>query len=335
VQRQTIIGLFAIAAVAAVLLIAHLHTAEKPFVLPDHLSDAYLKEVGPVQFQDNLLELANKGELKQSGHELLHEVGEYLFEYYGPAGVASCKPYFDHGCYNGFILHQPIDTLGPSLLECQKAGDDALLGCIHAAGHVALASTHYDIPPALTICSTLAATYATSTLRTCVFGVFMETAFPHLRPQRDGNTSWESSKEDLSFPCDSKQIRPQYRPGCWRMQGTLIGNMAGVKQTVKICDALSDSAQRIACFDGFSDYYFYTTDINTQKIFDACNYTGSLASKNICLIAFVKRSIYYGQLDPMPGEICARIDPSAKAQCEQTRTDLNAPFDVKSSSDAL
>ncbi len=258
------------------------------------------------------------------------------------------RGYADHGCYNGYMLEMTsLETIEAALSACGELTEDALGGCIHGAGHEALALlTNFNVPKALDVCDTFAQTYASSTYRNmlaaCSFGVFMENAEPGMMegmadtPLAGGmdmsgmtnmqmastsaynsqHLEWAPKKNDPSFPCDDSRLESQYVPGCWRMQGVVLANILPASKAVDVCNGLKDLYQKKYCFMGFVDgYTIGPAAVDVKNVLSVCNNADTEQWRDNCMVDFAQRDYYGGYGDTIPNQICAQIDQAGKANC--------------------
>ncbi|MDE2213225.1 MAG: hypothetical protein KGJ34_01695 [Patescibacteria group bacterium] len=340
--------LILIASIAAIGLIAtYVPIYISPTTPTFSTSIDYLKAVGPVQAEDTVWQASQSDHPLVDGHMYMHEVGAYIFDTYGPTGVGYCRTYFDHGCYNGFMLQaHSLNLVNAALDACNKLDLYALGGCIHGAGHQALVLNNYDVPKALDMCSMFAHAYAAGTstegiITACSFGVFMENAEPGMMesmaqdalmgnmsmsgmnmgsstPVPIAHQAWALKVGDMSFPCDSDLVASQYRAGCWRMQTVVLASTMSSAKIVGLCNALTDQLQKSSCFVGFADGSVSGPQMNVKNIFSACGSADSAYWKNTCLIDFVQRARLNGYDNTVPDEICPQVDAADRAACEST-----------------
>ena len=321
-----------------------------PYVLPNPPfsdSEQYLEVVGPLKAQDTALQLVQKGKFSD-GHMYLHQVGQYALATYGLEGVAYCRPYFDHGCYNGFMMTMTsLNTIDAALHVCAQFGQYALGGCIHGAGHAALKLNEYDIPKALAQCGAWAQELGAKTdiLTGCSFGVFMENdeagvmeaAMDMDETATSSSTNvpqaaWAMRTSDPSFPCDSRLVGQVYRSGCWRMQMVMESNLLPITQSVALCDSLTDESQKAFCFQGVADGYGAYPDISIDTVFAGCSAADTGTWRDTCLLDFVQRA-YFNDFGPhLPQQLCPEVHgTAAKAFCTKMLNDgandfLNTTF---------
>jgi hypothetical protein len=284
----------------------------------------FMDQVGAVRAQEIAFDLGRKGKLTVNGHDYMHEVGEYIYAHYGAAGVGYCRPYFDHACYNGLTLHMTsLNQIEQTDTACAAVSQDELAGCIHGGGHAALYMSQYDIPKALSICNELAAPYASSPnmLDSCAYGVFMEMAMPHLISPLSTSTAWYASpwklrRDDPNFPCDDPRIKPEYEPGCWRMQGG-AGNGMSPAQNLQHCLTTGTDDTIQMCIRGELDKYGIRP-FTADYAYTLCDALGDTSWIHICLNEFIARDYMNGYDPSVASQICDRIDAPGKNSCEQT-----------------
>jgi hypothetical protein len=329
-MRTTLLITGAVIALLASALALSLYAGPESLAAPPEepvfsTKNTYLDAVGPVRAQTVAWELVKQGKMTENGHEYLHEVGEYILAKYGVDGVVYCTPFFDHACYNGFTMHfLTPDQLKAGLTACSKVDSYALGGCMHGAGHAAMAFSKYDVPQALSLCAGLSQIFGAQWINTCSFGVFMENEEPHVNVSRAGNQDWVMRSADNTFPCDDPRIEPQYLPGCWRMQIVYLSNRIPIAESIKICTGLFDDTQKKSCFKSLSDGYVRGPNMNTAEMFSACDLIKDAGWKNACLLDFVERLYLNGYTDKVSKEICAQIDESAKNACTELMQKMQA-----------
>ncbi len=301
------------------------------------MSEEYIAAVGPLEAQEVALQHSKQGDTTVNGHMFFHLVGGYLFKTYGVEGVTYCKPYFDHGCYNGFMMEiSSATTTEAALAACNAINYYTLNGCIHGAGHAALMLSNNDVPKALELCSNFEKPFGTSTLEACSFGVFMANAEPtamgamqmdmdmpgmNMADMQTASARWALKQDDPSFPCDDPRIEQQYRSGCWRMQTVILVNKLPASQIIELCNGLSDDEQKKYCLYGFADGYATLPTVSTDDIISLCNLVSD-GWKDTCLLNFVQRAYLNGFDSRIPDTICTYMDTGGKTSCAQMRTKM-------------
>src|SRR5438093_5364575 len=137
---------------------------------------ALLDRLGPAAAQDELYRsgLVFTGQT----HLLIHAVGNYLYEKFGPGGIHHCKPYFLGACYHGVLIRAIVDHGSPAVADawylCREAGPATMTQCAHGTGHGLLAWSQYNLVSALSMCDELGSEIPEFSSFNCYDGVFME-----------------------------------------------------------------------------------------------------------------------------------------------------------------
>ncbi len=278
-----------------------------------------LDRVGPEHTQEYMLHsgLPFTGQ----SHLLVHEIGEYIYKKYGPAGLKYCKEYFLSACYHSFIIDDladhGIDGLSHTIEQCKESGTNVLTQCAHAAGHGFLAWRDYDLLGALKMCDQLHQKSGDVPTFNCYDGVFMENFWG----VHDGEPSpkrWLKASDPL-YPCDDPRIPHQYLSGCWSNQASVmyVQFHGDLKKVASYCDAVQDPDLQGMCYNNFARQIHPLTNGKTDAAFALCQNATGEKWQNYCLETIASAAFSVGDHEKMPFEICSRIGESSKKECYQ------------------
>lgn len=283
-----------------------------------------LKRVGPVQAQEEMLHsgLPFTGDT----HLLVHTIGDYLYDTYGPEGLTYCKDYFLSACYHALI----IDTLGDHgmdgmvdvMAKCLEAGGYTVAAqCAHGAGHGFVAWQDYDLIKALKMCDELGSKVdetgspaSSFPYFNCYDGVFME----NIWGVHDGTPSEKRwiKEADIYYPCDDPRIPEKYLRGCWSNQATLIYQhfKGDLRQTAEACDAVENPAYKETCYNNFARQIHPMTKGEVPRVFSLCaNATGE-RWQDYCVLT--NMTAYWSVGDHQtPEKICQATTGMLKENC--------------------
>ena len=226
---------------------------------------------------EKALEILEHSDLPHTGegHLVVHQIGFYAYQKYGPEAILKCKDYFLFACYHGAIIeaasNQGFDGITRMSDKC-KATNARYFQCVHAAGHAILAIWNYDLPNALETCDQLyeKETQFGEALTSCHNGAFMENLFgvhdwgTAKQPKRD----WIS--QDPYFPCNA--FSEKYQKGCWLNQAARIYQMKGgdLVKTKDGCEAVGNSQYTAWCMDNLARQIHPLTNGNVNQVFSLC-----------------------------------------------------------------
>ncbi len=282
------------------------------------LYKSLIDRVGAQEAQDELF----KSGLPFTGqtHLLNHEVGDYLYEKYGPAGLLQCKDYFLSSCYHGFILHAIADGGMPKVAEafneCRKKGPAVFSQCAHAIGHGFLANVGYkNLLEALKTCDTAANTMTEFPVFNCYDGVFMENIWA---VHDDGTPSPDRwvKPSDTQYPCDDPRIDDKYILACWSNQPSLLYQQfqGDIKKVADVCDGVQNTKYKQMCFDGLSRQIHPLTGGKSSTTFELCSLMPNSEWNNYCVVTNASASYAVGDREE-PFQICAQIEAGGKQEC--------------------
>ncbi len=275
-----------------------------------------LDRVGPVEAQEELLRsgLPFTGET----HLLVHTIGNYIYEKYGPAGLSYCRDYFLSACYHAFILNDLADHGLPGMVEvmkdCANAGPGVLPQCAHGSGHGFVAWHDYDLLKALAMCDELGGKVPNFPYFNCYDGVFMEN-FWGIHSGTPSPKRWVSDT-DIYYPCTDPRIPTKYINACWGNQATSIYQhfKGDLKKTAEACDAVPDPEHRSYCYNNFARQIHPMTQGDASKAFSLCDLATGDARKNECIMTIVSSAWSVGDR-VMPFEICNRLTGPMQNEC--------------------
>ncbi len=277
-----------------------------------------IERVGPEEAQDDLV----KSGLPFTGetHLLNHEVGDYLFDKYGPAGLKYCKEYFLASCYHGFILHAigsgGMSEVKKTFNECLKSGPTVYGQCAHAIGHGFLANIGYkNLTGALKSCDAVAADIKQFPTFNCYDGVFMENIWGVHEGGEPSPDRWVKPT-DLIYPCDDKRIDSKYILACWSNQPSLAYQLlrGDLKKVGEICLSIQDEKNKQMCFDGLSRQIHPMTQGDPQKTFSLCNNMPSKNWYDYCVATNASASYSVGDRTS-PFLVCKDTNEDNKSEC--------------------
>lgn len=279
------------------------------------LYKALIERVGAEQAQEYLY----RSGLPFTGqtHLLNHEVGDYLYEKYGNAGLVKCKDYFLSSCYHGFILHAIPDGLvriDAIVNECKKFGATVVSQCSHAIGHGFLTWVGYqNLTGALDLCDTMTKRVDNFPSFNCRDGVFMENVWG-VHEGKPSPDRWVKADDEF-YPCNDPRINPDYLDGCWSNQPSLMYQMfkGDIKRVGEECLKVENPEHRRICFNGLSRQIHPLTKSNVDKTFQLCSLlpTGWV---NYCSTTVALSDFSVGGRDSA-FKICNKIDGSGKENC--------------------
>jgi hypothetical protein len=276
-----------------------------------------LDRLGPEAAQDELYRsgLVFTGQT----HLLIHAVGDYLYEKFGPGGIRHCKPYFLGACYHGLLMRAIADHGPPVVVDawdqCREAGRATMTQCAHGAGHGLLAWGQYDLVSALSRCDELEREVPEFTSFNCYDGVFMENIWRlhghnHTAPQL-------LSHADLDYPCSDPRLDQRHLPACWGNQVTWLYEVFGgaLPKVASRCEQLVDTKSKESCFNGLARQIHPLTKGSADEVFRLCLQAAAGPWYGSCLMTIAESAFAVGDQTRMPFEICARIDQMERREC--------------------
>ena len=275
-----------------------------------------LERVGPLEAQEELL----RSGLPFTGqsHLLVHTVGDYIYDNYGPEGLPYCKDYFLSACYHGFIINTlgdyGIEGMVNAMERCNAAPPGVAAQCAHAAGHGFVAWHDYDLVKGAEMCDELGAKVENFAHFNCYDGVFMENVWG----VHDGAPSEKRwvSETDIYYPCTDPRIPGKYLGGCWANQATLIFQTyrGDLRKTALACDAVENGEYVNICYNNLFRQIHPMTDGDKNGVFSLCsNATGKERQDECVLTNMVS---YWSVGDhKIPFDICNTLSNQLKESC--------------------
>lgn len=275
-----------------------------------------LERVGPDEAQEEMLRsgLPFTGET----HLLIHTIGEYVYNKFGPSGVSYCRDYFLSACYHAVI----IDTLADFGLPGVAQAMDKCLGevpgvfaqCAHGAGHGFVAWHDYDLVKGAKMCDELGAQVPNFPHFNCYDGVFMENIWG-VHGGRPSEKRWVK-EGDLNYPCNDPRIPEKYLHGCWSNQATLIYQyyQGDLKKTAETCDQVVNLQYRNTCYDNLYRQIHPLTEGRAEKVRELCLNATGLDRQNECLLTNMTSYWSVGDHE-LPFVICDEAAGSVQSQC--------------------
>lgn len=275
-----------------------------------------LERVGAVEAQEALY----RAGLPFTGatHLLVHTVGNWVYEKYGPAGLSYCRDYFLSACYHAFILNDLADHGLGGLKEvmgsCEEAGPGVLPQCAHGAGHGFVAWHDYDLLKALAMCDELGSQSPGFPYYNCYDGVIMEN-FWGVHGGAPSPKRWVS-ETDIYYPCTDPRIPAKYLAACWGNQATSIYQhfKGDLKKTAEACDAVGDARYRNSCYDNFARQINPLTRGETARVFSLCGFATGAERQDDCALSNMTAFWSVGDRKT-PFAVCAAIPERAQDTC--------------------
>jgi hypothetical protein len=282
-----------------------------------------LERVGPDQAQEEMLHsgLPFTGET----HLLIHTVGEYIYDKYGPSGVSYCRDYFLSACYHAVIIDTLADFglagVATAMDNCLTAGPGVFPQCAHGAGHGFVAWHDYDLIKGAEMCDELGSkvellsgSAAQFPYFNCYDGVFMENIWG-VHGGRPSEKRWVK-EGDLNYPCNDPRIPEKYLTGCWSNQATLIyqyfhGDLAKTAQT---CDQVANMTYRNTCYDNLFRQIHPLTEGKTERVRELCLNATGIERQNECVLTNMVSYWSVGDHE-LPFVICDETMGGVKSQC--------------------
>jgi hypothetical protein len=270
---------------------------------------------------EEALEILEKSTLPHTGegHLVVHQIGFYAYEKYGPDAILHCKDYFLFACYHGAIIEAAGDlgvTGIAKMTDTCKTSGSRYFQCVHAAGHAILAMFNYDLPKALSTCDELyeKETKFPEALSSCHNGAFMENLFG-VHDWGKGKTpvrQWLKDNEPY-YPCTA--FGEKYQKGCWLNQAARIYQMylGDIEKSARACEGTGNRQYTDWCFDNLARQLHPLSNGDTSKVFPLCAKLGNYWMEG-CVI--VNASSYYSVGDPQAGfRLCAMLSGPAQNSC--------------------
>lgn len=204
-------------------------------------------------------------------HTLAHLFGEALYEEVGLAGIGYCRTDFEFGCFHSFfalaVKEKGIEILPILDDACVEAFGTAYLPCQHGLGHGIVVYTGYDaLLEALTLCEKI----RWQPLGGCSSGVFMEHNFHTMAASETGTSFLRPLEDDVYAPCST--LPQKHQPSCYQEQVQWWQNHFSNDFTYigTLCDAVPETENRTACFNGIGNYVAASNNLNVTSITTIC-----------------------------------------------------------------
>lgn len=249
-------------------------------------------------------------------HIAAHLWGNLLFDTTGLDGVGICDSTFKFGCYHGFftaaIGNRDIGILPELERACRAKFGSLASACEHGIGHGILEYLGHDnLAGALEAC---AAMPQTDPVAGCTAGVFMEynlpltvvpgaAAFMRYRPLDDANP-YE--------PCPN--LPQQFRQSCYHELLQLWDRNYNYGKIGILCAALSNGAERKACFQGAGTAAMLSSRYDVASTVGKCRELPA-DGQTICRIA---ASWGFTGAEPyrhLAHQLCQGLGADIEAQC--------------------
>jgi hypothetical protein len=275
-----------------------------------------LETVGPVEAQEQMLVsgLPFTGET----HLLIHVIGDYIYDKFGPEGLPLCRDYFLSACYHGFIINTLADYglkgMAEAMVKCRAADPGVSAQCAHAAGHGFVAWHDYDLIKAAEMCDELGKRTEHFPHFNCYDGVFMENIWG-VHGGKPSEKRWVKP-DDIYYPCNDERIPERYLSGCWANQATLIYQyyQGNLKKTAEACDGVADETYRDTCYDNLARQIHPLTQGQKERVMSLCaNATGPRRQEE-CLLTNMAAFWSVGDR-VVPFELCAEANEPLQGRC--------------------
>ncbi len=225
-----------------------------------------------------------------TGHTAAHIFGEELYKAEHLSGTRVCDGKLNFGCFHG-LLSKAISTEGLEVIAkldsaCIKNAGERSYECQHGIGHGILEYIgHTHVVDALNACK---ATRQGDPVAGCTSGVFMEYNFP-IVVDEENSTAISNTRElmDKAKPYDLCPALedPRFRISCyhelpqWWKQ--VYSNKFG--ELAKLCEAVVDTQEQHACFDGIAQMTAGTADYDVAASIALCREMPTIDVQKSCL----------------------------------------------------
>lgn len=271
--------------------------------------------MGPVEAQEQMLRsgLPFTGET----HLLIHTVGDFIYDRYGPDGLPYCRDYFLSACYHGFIINTLADHgikgMAEVMDKCVAAPPGVSAQCAHASGHGFVAWHDYDLVKGAEMCDELGARVENFPYFNCYDGVFMENVWG-VHDGKPSEKRWVKS-DDFFYPCNDSRIPEKYLKGCWSNQATLVyqylhGNL---EKTAKFCDGVPEAEYRDTCYNNLYRQIHPLTNGKPDRALSLCEKTGDNRQEE-CILTNMQAYWSVGDRE-VPYEICRILSGPIQSDC--------------------
>lgn len=285
--------------------------------------EALIERVGIEEAQELLLRsgLPFNGE----SHLLNHTSGDWLYEHFGPDGLAYCRDYFLGSCYHGVILNTIADhglNGVEALMEsCYVKGNATAAACAHGIGHGLLSWTGYALlPQAAAHCERFGERDPRFPTFNCYDGVFMENVWG----VHSGEPSPDRWRDDTNplFPCNDPQIKDVWREGCYSNQASILFPLfeGDIAQAGAVCEQVENQKQQAICFDGIARQIHPIIEGDARGVFALCSRL-TIPWDTQCILSIVSADFSTGGRT-LPYELCEQIGSAHQQSCYTTLFDV-------------
>lgn len=276
-----------------------------------------ITRIGPVAAQEALV--ASGMPATGETHLLVHEVGEYLYDTFGAAGLVHCREYFLSACYHAFLIEtvaeKGLSGMIEALEHCAREGVNTKIQCSHAVGHGLVAWKDYALDDALALCDVLAKETPDLVRFNCYDGAFMENIYG-VHTGVPSPKRWVK-QQDSYFPCNSPILTPVQGIACWSNQPLLLFQRTNgdIAKVAEVCESLKVSDNRTMCFNGLSRQIHPLADGSVDKTVELC---GQLPTRwsGYCISAVASAAYTVGDRS-MPFALCKQLDGEEKKECSE------------------
>lgn len=255
-------------------------------------------------------------------HNAAHIFGNLLYEKIGYKGIVVCDSSFAFGCYHSFfssaISDKGIGILKTLDQECIKKYGPGQLACQHGIGHGLLEYyTTNKLADALKGCAGLS---WKGPLFGCQDGVFMEYNFPTIiNGQNASTTIRPADMNHLYAPCPT--IDSAFRQACYYGLGQWWLRILNNNYTLigKLCDAVSSTKEKEACFMGVGNVIPPSVNYQVDESKKNCAKMPNTLGQMYCLAA-ASSSFYASEANRNLGpKLCEGLTTEIKTTCIQNQ----------------
>lgn len=253
-------------------------------------------------------------------HMGAHILGELLYKKEGLSGISVCDSSFSFGCYHSLfgaaIGEEGLDVVAEIDEACLDAYGPLGLGCQHGIGHgLGEYLGSKKLVDQLQACAKLS---WKAPLLGCASGVFMEYNFPTLVGESKASTQVRSLDQDDPYePCSS--LPKEFRRACyWELASWWEQVFArDYKEIGKLCQNISNVAERQDCFRGLGASIGGTSDFNPSQAKAVCDLMPNQEARVYCRAG--ASWIFWA----MPGQrdksllLCDDLSGNLRNTCEQ------------------
>ena len=245
------------------------------------------------------------------GHLLARQAGIFLFDSEGARGIASCLPYFEAGCAEGFVtasvtangsrgIKQLLDACQASLEHSQA------LHCFYALGEGLGRYEKHDAGAAVAGCKTIVNDSNAEQLQRCFRGVFEPyTEFSADNPGAPFPESTNKS-DDPMYPCNEKSVVDLgAHDACWQRHSEQTLNQIvyqklspTIEKVTGYCEHLP-TADKEVCLTGLASQIQFKTGTDMGSARGLCAQMGESHIAG-CMEQVATRAYYYDDLKSDP-----------------------------------